>query len=216
MTATPFLLEHYREVRQVIIERGHADDIAWAEGITPPKDAADMACELIFVICNSGMQHRVARRIYERVVGTLAESLPVSGAFGHKGKVAAIEHIWANAYRLYDDLLLAQTADGPEGYEQQLAWALSLPWIGKITGWHVIKNFGADVAKPDVWMQRLSAATGEEPQALCRRLSHESGDRVATVDTVLWRAMANGWLRPDIINGGYGFDAPSVTARAET
>ena len=45
-----------------------------------------------------------------------------------------------------------------------------------------------DVAKPDRHLVRISEVSGETAEALCQRLSDASGDRVATVDLVIWRA----------------------------
>ncbi|GMN03051.1 hypothetical protein MTsPCn3_17820 [Erythrobacter sp. MTPC3] len=69
-----------------------------------------------------------------------------------------------------------------------------MPWIGPITVYHLAKNLGADVAKPDVHLERLARGDKTTSQTLCRRLSRWTGYRVATIDTVLWRACANGFL----------------------
>ncbi len=160
-----------------------ADDISWSEGITPPENAEDFALEAIFVICNSGMKNTVARKIYEKILGQLSQSAPVSEVFGHKGKVQAIETIWNNRSELFETYMQA---------EDKLASCAALPWIGEITKFHLAKNFGADVAKPDVHLQRLADREGISAQALCERIAKETGLRVATVDVVLWRACANG------------------------
>lgn len=59
---------------------------------------------------------------------------------------------------------------------------------------HLAKNLGCDVVKPDRWLERLAAAEGTTPHLLCNRLAYASGDRIATVDVVLWRACAIGIL----------------------
>jgi len=161
------------------------DDIEWAESLREPSSADDFAEEVIFVICNSGMQHKVARGIYDRCIRALAAGTPVADVFGHKGKSAAIEKVW----REREQLLAAYLAA-----EDKLQNLRGLPWIGSITCFHLAKNFGADVAKPDVHLVRLADREGVSAQALCERLARETGYRVATVDTVLWRACALGAL----------------------
>lgn len=160
-------------------------DIEWAEGIEAPTDADFFGSETIYVICNSGMKNTVARGIYERCMAALQQGRPVSEVFGHKGKAGAIETIWRNREQLLVDYLAA---------EDKLAFCESLPWIGGITKYHLAKNFGADVAKPDVHLQRLADREGCTAQQLCERLAAETGLRIAAVDTVLWRACANGIL----------------------
>jgi hypothetical protein len=159
------------------------DDVAWSESIKEPVDADDFALEAIFVICNSGMKNTVARGIYTRVVKQIYAGAPVREVFKHDGKVKAIESIWFDRRPLYAKFLAAT---------DKLAFCESLPFIGGITKYHLAKNFGAQVAKPDVHLQRLADREGVTAQHLCERLAAETGYRVATVDTILWRACANG------------------------
>lgn len=159
------------------------DDVQWAENLTPPPHAEHFALEAIFVICNSGMKNTVARGIFDKCVGALWNGKPVAGVFGHEGKAAAIERIWREREALF--LAYCQSTD-------RLAFLESLPWIGGITKYHLAKNFGLQVAKPDVHLQRLADREGCTPQYLCERLACETGYTVATVDTILWRACANG------------------------
>lgn len=162
------------------------DDIEWATyGCGAPRSGEAFARETIFVIANSGMKNTVARGIYERCMTALEAGRPVIGVFGHKGKAAAMERIW----RERDTLQAAYLAA-----EDKLAFCESLPWIGKITKYHLAKNFGAQVAKPDVHVQRMADREGCTAQQLCERLAAETGLNVSAVDTVLWRAAATGVL----------------------
>lgn len=164
--------------------RGFADDdIAWSENIGPPANADEFALEIIFVICNSGMQNKVARKIFERVSAALAVGNRVSEVFGHKGKVAAIEALWRDR-----DTAFAAYMAAPD----KIAHLGGLPWIGNITKYHCAKNFGVDCAKPDVHLQRLADLHATTPQDLCAALAAETGLKVATVDLLLWRACAEG------------------------
>lgn len=171
-------------------------DVVWAEALCEPEDAEAFAAEVIFVVCNSGMKNTVARGIFDRCVLALEEGRGVFEVFKHPAKAAAIEKIWRDREALLAGYLAA--AD-------KLAFARRLPWIGPITSYHVVKNFGADVAKPDVHLQRLADRESCTAQALCERLARETGMRVATVDTILWRACATG-----ILNSRTGELAPAV------
>ena len=160
-------------------------DIQWCENITEPVDADHFAEEAIFVICNSGMKNTVARGIFTKCIKVLHEGTPVFDVFKHPGKAAAIEAIWRDRTELLSSYIAAT---------DKLAFCESLPWIGGITKYHLAKNFGADVAKPDVHLQRLADREGCTVQELCSRVAAEVGLRAATVDTILWRACANGAL----------------------
>lgn len=168
-----------------LTDAGYDDDIAWAEDLKPPVCPEDFATETIFVICNSGMRFTTARRIYDKVIGALRFGHPVSDVFGHAGKAAAIETIWRDRARLFAEYKAAS---------DKLAFLESLPWIGGITKYHCAKNFGLQFAKPDVHLQRLADTLETTPQALCEDLAKTCGYKVATVDTLLWRAAALGIL----------------------
>jgi hypothetical protein len=183
----------------VLLDDQGRKDIEWAENCCPPKSADEFALEVIYVICNSGMKFKVARGIYDRVVEFLKLGTPVKGKIlGKSGKAAAIDEIWRRRQDLFSDYI----AIGESGVfssareidNARLELLAKLPWIGQITKYHCAKNFGADVAKPDVHLQRLADREKITPQQLCERLASETGYRVATVDTILWRACALGIL----------------------
>lgn len=162
------------------------DAIRWQETVEPPVDADDFASETVFVICNSGMKHTVARQIYNRVYQALTEGSSSATVFGHAGKTAAIDAIWRCRHELYDKFT-ALDADA-----EKLEFLAALPWIGAITKYHLAKNFGVDVAKPDVHLQRLASADGRPVHIMCTELAAETGYRIATVDLILWFACARG------------------------
>lgn len=165
---------------------GWADgDIEWAEGIREPADADFFGSETIFVICNSGMKFEIARKIFIKVMAALKAGQSSSTAFGHAGKTAAIDKIWRDREQLLKDFLAAP---------DRMAFLAALPWIGGITKFHLAKNFGVDVAKPDVHLARLAQIHGTTAQGLCEDLARVTGYRVATIDTLIWRACATGVL----------------------
>jgi hypothetical protein len=167
-------------------EAGYAeDDIRWAENTKPPADAAEFATETIFVICNSGMKHTVARQIFDKCMAAIAAGESCTTVFGHKGKAEAMDLIWATRDQLFHDFLAAG---------DKIDFCQSIPWIGGITRFHLAKNFGAQVAKPDVHLVRVAERHATNPQDLCERISASSGYKINTVDLILWRACAVGIL----------------------
>jgi len=67
-----------------------------------------------------------------------------------------------------------------------------LGYIGPATRYHLARNIGADVAKPDRYMLRRARETGYPEtnagvQSLARRISKLTGERVGVVDVVFWR-----------------------------
>lgn len=184
----------FHRILAALGEQG-AEDAAWAMSTHAPDSAEEFASEVIYVICNSGMRFTVARGIFDRCMAALGENRPVREVFGHPGKAAAIDRIWANRYIYLTEYLAAV---------DKLAYLESLPWIGGITKYHLAKNFGLPYAKPDVHLQRLADREGVTAQALCERLAGETGLTVPAVDTVLWRGCAVGVIdsRTGVITTG--------------
>lgn len=176
----------YREIRQRVIDAGYEADITWAESVAFPKDADAFASEVVFVICNSGMKATVARPIYEKVIDCLWTYTDPATVFNHKLKCRAILDVWRRREQLYGEF------ESLRDDATRLAWLGNLDHIGGITKYHLAKNFGLNVAKPDRHLQRIADHAGTTPQELCERLAKASGDRVGTVDVVLWRASSLG------------------------
>jgi hypothetical protein len=169
----------------VLKNEGYQDVIDWSENVQPCPDARAFALEAIYVICNSGMKFSVANGIYWKIVEALRSRQSATTVFGHPGKAPAIDFIWKNRHVLFAAYDVASN---------KLAFCASLPWIGPVTKFHLAKNLGVDVAKPDVHMERLAKAEGNTVAAMCIRLAKQTGYRLTTVDTILWRACADGYL----------------------
>ena len=174
-------LERFKLLELAIRDRGYGPTIDWTESLLPPESADAFAEQTIYVICNSGMANTVASVIFSRCMAALHSGIPVTEVFRHPGKSRAIDAIWSERELHYTAYVAA--SDKVEVLRQ-------LPWIGDVTALHLAKNFGADVAKPDVHMERLARTEGTTTEALCARLAAESGYRAATIDTILWRACA--------------------------
>src|SRR5207249_1747968 len=68
-----------------------------------------------------------------------------------------------------------------------------LPFIGQVTVYHLAKNLGMAVAKPDRHLLRLADFMGfRSPQELCAELSQVTGDPINVVDLILWRYLEQG------------------------
>lgn len=164
---------------------GYADELAWAREIQPCDNSIDFRDETIWVILNSGMKEQIARIIQHRVYNAMAEAKSLDKAFKHTGKVAAIRYVWDNCSSLFEQWLFT---------ENKIEFLLKIPYIGKITVWHLAKNLGLDCAKPDRHLIRVASQYDTTPDELCARLARQTGERIALVDTVIWRACNLGIL----------------------
>lgn len=178
-------LGRFRRLEQATCDAGYAEDIDWAERLGPPEDAEDFARAAVYVIVNSGMKYEVAQGIYAKCLVAIEQGQSAREVYGHYAKAGAIDAIWQNRFRHFGTFVAA---------DDKLAFCHALPWIGPVTQYHLAKDCGVDVAKPDVHLARLARRDRTTVERMCRKLSKQSGYRVATIDTVLWRACATGIL----------------------
>lgn len=176
--------DKYLKLRQKVKDAGYGDEIAWAENIKC-RHSADFFAEYVWVVISSGMKNQIAQKIYMKVMAAIIDRVPINTVFRHWAKVRAINHVLAHQRELYFEYLMAN---------DKLAWLETLPHIGSITKYHLAKNLGLDVCKPDRHLVRIATGYGLTPQKLCQRLARETGSRVAVIDQVLWRAANLGFI----------------------
>jgi hypothetical protein len=66
------------------------------------------------------------------------------------------------------------------------------PFIGPITSWHLAKNLGFRVAKPDRHLSRVATLFGyRDAHGLCKAVALATGESADVVDIVFWRYAAS-------------------------
>lgn len=76
-----------------------------------------------------------------------------------------------------------------------------LPFIGPVTSWHLAKNLGLDVAKPDRHLVRASERFGfRSADDFCRELAATTGEQAKVVDLIVWRYIAD---NPQQLHGSF-------------
>lgn len=177
--------ERYLTLKAKLIEFGYAEEIDWQTNLQPCDNSISFRNEAIFVIINSGMKAQIARQIWDKVKFAMHQGYDISLAFGHQGKVKAIKTILVNYTTLFQQYI--SSSDKIEFLE-------TLPYIGKITKYHLAKNLGFDVVKPDRHLVRIAKEYGMNCNEMCEQLSKETGDKVSVIDIVLWRSANLGWI----------------------
>ena len=178
-------LAQFRQLEAVLRAQGYGEIIAWSENVPPPINAIMFAREAIYVICNSGMNNVVANGIYWKCIKALRQRQSSTTVFGHPGKTKSIDHIWQHRKTLFAGFQIA---------ENKVTYCETLPFIGSITKYHLAKNLGVDTIKPDVHLVRLAKREQVSPIALCARLAYLTGYKLSTIDSILWRGCADGYL----------------------
>jgi len=132
------------------------------------------------------MKNQIAQKIWDKIRAAWSNGKSTSSAFNHKGKVAAIDHIMNCSIRLFEEY---------KNSENKVEYLKSLPWIGDITCWHLAKNLGLNVVKPDRWLVRVANAYNMTPDGLCDEISKITGETKHTVDLIIWRGCNLGLIR---------------------
>jgi hypothetical protein len=198
-------LDFYVGAKEHVVRAGFGWEIDWQEQLTLERvNERHVLREQAWVVLSSGMRAAVVARLFEQVSRAFCDWDAVAiqenptrciarafAAFSHRGKMNAIA---ANCRMLAEEGLelwkRALRAYGP-------TWLTRLHYIGPVTCWHLAKNVGLDVVKPDRHLVRMARASGtRDPRSLCALFVGATGDRLAVVDLVLWRYAT---LRPNYV-----------------
>lgn len=173
----------YLNIKEKLIELGYSNEIDYISFLKPCDNAEDFFVSYLWVVINSGMKEQIARKIYERIVKAIGDKIPIGNVFKHKGKIKAIKSGMEN-YKIWFLKYSERT-----NFNKQLEYLEKLPFIGKITKYHLLRNFGnLDFCKPDRHLMRIASQSNTTPQKLCEKLSEKTGDKIGVIDVIIWRA----------------------------
>jgi len=181
--------ETYMDLKDKISAAGYAHEVDWAEALKPIQNSCQFYYEYVWVVVNSGMKEQVARKIYARIVKALENGIMPPKVYGHKAKAHAMVALAANLTDTFHKYRSIKSD------EERIEFLQTLPWIGPITKYHLAKNLGiTTIAKPDRHLVRIAKGFKTTAQELCERVSLATGDTVAVVDLVIWRAANLGFV----------------------
>ena len=191
------LREMYGDFREFVVRSGYEGELDWQgslefEAITE----VDFLRETAWVVLSAGFKESIVRSIFPALSeafldwGSAREIVEAKAlcrqealaVFASTAKIDAIIAIAQTVDRVGFGVVKAHIRDGQTEYLQQF------PFIGPVTRFHLGKNLGLNVVKPDRHLVRLARVTGHDsPHELCSRIARATGEPVAVVDTVLWR-----------------------------
>ena len=182
--------------------KGYGNEIDEFRKIRPPKSADDFLSKYAWVVFASGFNEKILEDKWEAIKKEFLDfsirkitrvvsknpryfetrKMPID----NKRKIAAIietaKRVDVEDFRNFLDLDKMQ----------------DLGYIGEVTKFHLARNLGLDVGKPDRWMIRLSQRLGFPPtptgvESMFETFHKVTGERVGAIDVVLWRASQLGW-----------------------
>lgn len=193
----PPLVTAYRQAKESVIRSGYAEEIRWQEHVRYDEiTESDFLREAAWVILSCGMRESVVRRKFAevsdaflnwtsaRAIANRAEACRSLAlvSFNSPPKIDAIIDVACGVAALGFDAVKELIREDGIQYLQRFRY------IGPVTAFHLAKNIGFPVAKPDRHMARIAERIGyTSPQELCERLAEATGESIAVVDLVLWR-----------------------------
>lgn len=191
------LFDLYVDVRESVISNGFGAEIDWQTGLRFAEiNESDFLREAAWVILSAGMRETIIRQRFPALSNAFfnwqcADAIAANRSqcseaafeiFRHGPKIAAIVNLTENVAS--NGFLRIKRRLAEEG----LAYLQTFDFIGPVTSFHLAKNLGINVAKPDRHLKRFADLFGfKTPQELCQMVSNQTGDSVAVVDLVFWR-----------------------------
>jgi len=191
------LVSRYLTAKEVVVQSGYAREIDWQEQRRLENvTESSFLLECAWVILNSGMRESVVRQRFPLVTRAFLNWSSASEILGQqqacrRRAIAAFGHIPKIDAIVRTAGMLVE--NGIDKIKRRIKVVgvpalLQFPFIGPVTAWHLAKNIGLDVAKPDRHLCRISEIAGfSSPSEMCKLIARHVGDRLSVVDVVLWR-----------------------------
>ena len=187
----------YLDAKDFVLQSGYSGEIDWQESMRVDNVTEQyLLREVAWVVLSSGMRESVVRGCFPGITAAFChwrsateinqqsrtcrrQALKV---FGHQLKInAIIETARRVSTAGFQSVKRRIREDGIE-------YLRTFSYIGPTTVYHLAKNLGLDVAKPDRHLRRIAHSLGfVTPQSLCSMISDQLDDRIAVVDLVIWR-----------------------------
>ncbi len=170
----------YGKAKTFVLSSGFGREVDWQRSVRFTDCTEErFFWEYVWVVLSAGMKNQIARKIHER----FKRNFPDFTIIGHIGKRKAIQQIWREYPQHFARLQLHRTV-----LSEVLEILDALPWIGPITKYHLAKNLGFQVAKPDRHLLRITKHFDyPDVQAMCTEIGNSTGDSIPVVDLILWR-----------------------------
>ncbi len=205
--------EYYRSLWNSAMEfvksRGYENEIKNFRKLKPPKTKDEFLAEYTWVVFASGFSVEILEKKWKEIekrffnfnvekIVQVVEKDPnyykkVKMPIDNKRKINAVVEVAKIINR--------------EGFEKflDIEKMEELPFIGETTKFHLARNLGLDVAKPDRWMKRLAKKLGFPPtvdgvNSMVKKFQLATGEKIGVIDAVLWRACEQGWLDKEFKN----------------
>jgi hypothetical protein len=190
----------YYVAKQALLRQGYAEELDWQCSLSiGDLKEQEFLREAAWVILSSGMSETVIRSKFDdisraffdwtsaKVIATNARDCKERAFchFGHSSKLDAIVDIACHVENAGFAAVVERVIDRGVDYLRQFAF------LGPATSYHLAKNIGLPVAKPDRHLTRIASALGYQcVQQLCADIASATEETIPMIDIVLWRFSA--------------------------
>jgi hypothetical protein len=191
------LVHAYAAARQRVISCGFLAEIAWQESRDiQAVSETEFLKQFSWVVLAAGFRDSVVRQKYPAICRAFLDFSSARQIAFHEVKCRTAAMAAFGNQRKIDAILATAKRVATEGFARtksrlasgDVSYLQTFPFMGAATSYHLAKNLGMDVVKPDRHLLRITCAAGyESPEAMCEEISVTVGERVAVVDLVLWR-----------------------------
>lgn len=191
------LVLKYEFAKQIVCDEGFLDEITWQENVCfDDLNEGIFLREVAWVILSTGMKEQIIRRIFQKISPCFFNWKSARKIVDNKQKCyrAAIK-VFRNKRKIAAIIQSCVLID-ETGFseikrrisENPIDTLKNFPFIGEVTVYHLAKNIGVCVAKPDRHLVRIAEGEGfDDVQNFCKIVSDLSGDCIPVVDIVFWR-----------------------------
>lgn len=194
----PQLLAHsYLSAKEQVIVAGFASEIDWQDSIAlDDLNESTFLRESAWVVLSCGFRESVLRQRFADIsVAFLswANAKIIAANSNHCREDALL--VFRNPRKI-DGILSIVNKVASEGINairskikrRGVDFIREFPFMGPVTAYHLAKNLGVEVVKPDRHLVRLAEVAGySSPECMCRRIAEYVGDSLQVIDLVLWR-----------------------------
>ena len=191
------LAEAYLDAKEDITQMGFGPEIDWQYSIAFSSiGESEFLREAGWVILSTGMREQIIREKFPQVSAAFQCWRSAKGIVRRQKKCRKAALIAFNHPKKIDAIISVARTVHEEGFahiqerilEGGVDYLESFDYVGPVSRFHLAKNLGLDVVKPDRHLSRVAENVGAgSAKELCEIISKLTGDKVAVVDVVIWR-----------------------------
>lgn len=182
------ITELFLKAEDAVHRAGYSEEIQYFDNLHPFEEQrpCGFVYEYIYVILNSGISAKSAKKIYDRVIKAM-ETDPEN---------------WTNEIPNVPwkkNAICRAVADGRDWFElvkaaapeERIKIIRTFPGLGgDALGYHLARNMGIDTVKPDRHLKRLAKRFDyQNPMEMCLDIQADFTKKlkIGTIDYILWR-----------------------------